>query len=168
MPVSNASPLIHLAKLGKLGYMKSVFASILIPPAVRAETISAGRSEGYSDAIILEKLEAEGWLKTGQLSQQSKKLAVELSDAIGRGEAEAIALAVQQADRLFMDDLKGRLTAKFYRIDTTSTLAIILELLKAKAITWTEYQRNIKTYGSQGWISSDVIQEFLERGRDIE
>jgi predicted nucleic acid-binding protein len=168
MPVSNTSPLIHLARLGKLGYAKQVFVSIVIPPAVRSEAIDAGKNEGYSDAIALERLESEGWLRTSELSKQSRELAVKLSDAIGIGEAEAIALAVERKERLFMDDLNGRRIAGLYRIETTTTLGLLLELLAAKALTTIDYQKNVKNYGSQGWISADIIQEFTEVGKQFE
>ena len=168
MPVSNSSPLIHLSRLGKLGYMKLVFSSVVIPPAVRAETIARGKSEGYGDALALEGLEREGWLKTSELSPRSVKLAAELSGAVGAGEAEAIALALEKGDRLFMDDLKGRRTAEFYKIETTTTLGIILELFADRAITRIDYQKNVKNYGSKGWITGEIIQEFIERGREFE
>jgi len=164
MPVSNSSPLIHLSRLGKLGYVRSTFSSIMIPPAVRQETIEAGKSAGYSDALNLESLERDGWLKTTPLSASSDNLASELSGAVGRGEAEAIALAVEKKERLFMDDLKGRRTAELYRVETTTTLGIILELLVSKAIRRSDYTRNVKEYGSNGWISGEILSEFLEQG----
>lgn len=168
MPVSNASPLIHLARLGKLGYAKQIFQSIMIPPAVRSEAIDAGKSDGYKDALTLERLESEGWLKTAELSTKSKKLAMEISEIVGRGEAEAIALALERKERLFMDDLNGRRTAQLYRIETSTTLGLILELLAAKALTRIDYEKNVKNYGSQGWITGDIIQEFIERGKEFE
>ena len=167
MSVSNASPLIHLVRLGKLGYAKQVFPSILIPPAVRSEAIDAGKSDGYRDALTLERLESEGWLKTSELSRRSKKLAIEIAEIVGRGEAEAIALALERKERLFIDDRNGRRTAELYRIETTTTLGLILELLAAKTLTRIDYERNVKNYGSQGWITGDVIQEFIERGKEF-
>ncbi len=168
MPVSNTSPLIHLARLGKLGYVKQIFPSIVIPPAVRSEAIEAGKGEGYSDVVALERLESEGWLKTSELSSKSRELAMQLSDAVGIGEAEAIALALERKERLFMDDLNGRRTAELYKIETTTTLGLLLELLAAKALTRVDYQKNVKNYGSQGWITGEIIQEFIERGKEFE
>jgi predicted nucleic acid-binding protein len=160
--------LIHLARLGKLGYARSAFSSLMIPPTVRKETIEAGKAEGYSDALNLEGLENNGWLKTVHLSNSSDALADELSQAVGRGEAEAIALAVEKRERLFMDDLKGRRTAELYKVETTTTLGIMLELLVSRALTKTDYTRNVKMYGGQGWISGEVLNEFLERGANFD
>lgn len=167
MPVSNSSPLIHLSRLGKLGYARQVFSSIMIPPSVRLEAIERGRSEGYTDALALEKLEHDGWLKTTQLTPRSSRLAEELSEAVGDGEAEAIALAIERNERLFMDDLKGRRTAESYRIETTTTLGIIFELLVSRALPRADYVRNVKNYGARGWISGDILEEFIQRGERI-
>jgi uncharacterized protein len=167
MPVSNSSPLIHLSRLGKLGYARQVFAFIMIPPAVRSETIEKGKSEGYADALVLEKLENDGWLRTTKLSRNSLRIARELSEIVGRGEAEAVALALEKKERLFMDDLKGRRTAELYRIETTTTLGIIFELLLKRAVEKSDYTRNVKNYAERGWISGDVVEEFIQRGADI-
>jgi uncharacterized protein len=167
MPVSNSSPLIHLSRLGKLGYAKQVFAFIMIPPAVRSETIEKGKSEGYADALVLEKLEKDGWLRTIKLSRKSSRIARELSQVVGLGEAEAVALALEKKERLFMDDLKGRRTAELYRIETTTTLGIIFELLVKQAVEKSDYTRNVKNYAERGWISGDVVQEFIQKGADI-
>ncbi len=167
MPISNSSPLIHLSRLGKLGYMKEAFSSILIPPAVRLETIEKGKKEGYSDALLLEKLEAEGWLQTAELSAKSRRVAKDLSDVVGEGEAEAISLAMEREDRLFVDDLKGRRLAEQLRIENISTLGIIFELLVNGIVTKVDFVKNVKNYGAHGWISGEIIQEFIERGQEL-
>ncbi len=149
--------------------MRRVFPSLLIPFAVRSEAVERGKSEGFDDALILEKLEQEGWLRTVTLSAAtSMKTARELAEELGKGEAEAIALALERKDRLLMDDLKGRQIAGSYGIETTTTLGLLLELLTDGALTREDYKRNVKNYCSQGWITPDVVQEFLERGERFE
>ncbi len=88
MPISNSSPLIHLSRLSKIGYVRKVFPSLAIPVTVRSEAIEKGNSEGYLDALTLVKMEDEGWLKTVKLSSASSvKTARELTYELGRGEA---------------------------------------------------------------------------------
>jgi predicted nucleic acid-binding protein len=67
-----------------------------------------------------------------------------------------------------MDDLSGRRTAELYQVETTTTLGLLVELLAAKAVTLLDYVKNIKNYGSEGWISGDIIQAFIEGGREFE
>jgi len=93
--------------------------------------------------------------------------AKELARTIGRGEAEAIAFARERRERLFMDEQKGRWMAEFYGVETATTLGLLLEMLSAGAMGLTDYESNLKEYGSKGWISGDVIQLFFEKGREI-
>jgi predicted nucleic acid-binding protein len=165
LPISNSSLLIHLVRLGKIGYVKKIFPSIVIPPAVRKETLERGKAEGYGDAVVLENLEKDGWLKTTEVAGPSSKDVVgELVDVIGRGEAEAIALAVERGDRLLMDDQKGRMVAELYGVKTTTTLGLLFELLAMGVLPREDFRRNVKNYSGQGWITPEVVQEFLERG----
>ncbi|MBI2936852.1 MAG: hypothetical protein HYY22_01465 [Thaumarchaeota archaeon] len=144
------------------------YPSLTIPDAVRSETIEKGKNGGYSDALILERLETEGWLETVTLSSvQSTRTARDLGKEIGKGEAEAIALALEKKERLLMDDQKGRQVADLYGIETTTTLGIMFELLMDGVLTKEDYRRNVKNYSSQGWITAEIVQEFLEQGERV-
>lgn len=165
--MSNSSPLIHMARLGKLRFARSTFKSLFIPPGVRKETIEAGEEDGYADVSHLRALEKEGWLVTTPLAPDSLRLAEELSGTLRVGEAEAIALARERGERLLMDDEKGRRTAEFYGVETSTTLGVILEMLKEGALDLTEYEKNVRDYASRGWIGGDVVQLFIDRGREI-
>jgi len=167
MPVSNSSPLIHMSRLGKIRFAKELFPSVLVPPAVREEVIGAGKKEGYSDVAQLERLEKDGWLRTVPLSRSSGALAEELGEALGQAEGEAIALALEKKERLFVDDRKGRMSAELHGVETVTTLGLMLEMLLAGSLDRTEYRRNVKEYASEGWIGGEVIQEFLERGDEL-
>lgn len=137
----------------------------MVSATVRAETIERGKSSGYPDALVLEKLEREGWLQTAKFADDSsEKVASELAGVVGRGEAESIALAMEKQDRLLIDDQKGRHVAELYGIETTTTLGLLFELLLGGVLPKGDYTRNVKNYASQGWIAPDVVLEFLERG----
>lgn len=75
---------------------------------------------------IIERLESEGWIKKVELSSLSKTFALGLSDTLGEGEAQAIALALEKKDRLFIDDLKGRVgqTIKLFNCLTVCPVGI--------------------------------------------
>jgi predicted nucleic acid-binding protein len=61
--VSNATPLIYLAKAGRLGLLRSVFGEVFIPEEVKVEGIDMGKRVGETDAYKLEKGVEDGWLK---------------------------------------------------------------------------------------------------------
>jgi len=51
--VSNTSPLIWLAKTGKLNLLKDLFGEVLISEKSYKEAVEIGLQEGYSDALVI-------------------------------------------------------------------------------------------------------------------
>jgi len=98
MPVSNASPLIHLAKIGLLGYLKDFYEDVQIPLEVKEETVDQGMKRGYSDAFVIKTAIEEGWIKIEHLSEDNAKRAKIYAEVtrIHIGEAQAIFLALQK------------------------------------------------------------------------
>lgn len=60
--VSNATPLIYLAKAGKLHLLRAVFGEVLIPEEVKVEVVDRGKELGKKDAYAIEAAIEEGWL----------------------------------------------------------------------------------------------------------
>ncbi|MCP4695957.1 MAG: hypothetical protein GY862_03770 [Gammaproteobacteria bacterium] len=86
--VSNSTPLIHLAKIGKLELLRDFFGTVLIPQAVFNECVAEGR--GYEDATLLAQVQ---WLMVKPASDTN--LVKLLNMDLDRGEAEAIVLALK-------------------------------------------------------------------------
>jgi uncharacterized protein len=49
--VSNSSPIIHLAKIGKLSLLKEYFNTIMIPESVFNECVAEGKDRKEVEAI---------------------------------------------------------------------------------------------------------------------
>ena len=121
--VSNSTPLIHLARIGQLDLLRDFFGKVMIPPAVYEECVVQGKA--YRDAQLIAQAE---WLEIKPVSDSH--LVILLNAELDRGEAEAIALALQQeADLLLLGDSEGRHKARLYGLKYTGTVGI---LLKAK------------------------------------
>jgi uncharacterized protein len=101
--VSNTSPLILYARIGRLELLQQLFDDVLVPPAVYQEVVlqGAGRpgAASVSNAV---------WIQRQALSDYRvvQALMVELD----RGEAEAITLAMELGGQtaILLDDQKGR------------------------------------------------------------
>lgn len=52
--VSNAGPLIHLTKIGRLKLLKELFESVIIPRTVKIEVVDRGKEKGAPDAFLIE------------------------------------------------------------------------------------------------------------------
>src|SRR2546430_2170676 len=103
MIVSDATPLLHLARSGLLDLLRRLYARVVVPPSVWEEAV--GRGEPRPESHGLE--EASGkWLVVQALSgrDRTRSEAFRRGAPVGRGEADAIALAEALKTPILMDD----------------------------------------------------------------
>ena len=104
--VSIASPLINLARIGKLDLLRQLYGELVIPEAVWHEVVVKGVGQPGVDEI-----KAASWIKTQQVA--NRQLVQALRQELDAGEAEAIALTIEtKAELLLMDERLGRETAR--------------------------------------------------------
>jgi hypothetical protein len=109
--VVDTSPLIALHQIGLLWLFESLYTGILIPPAVASEV-----------APSLPALPA--FVRVQALTKPVPHAAYGL--ALGDGEAEAIALALELgADQVVLDELRGRAVATRLGLKVVGTLGIL-------------------------------------------
>ena len=110
--VADTSPLTALISVGSVEILPKLFNRIIIPPAVWDELL-AGHSTLPS------------WIEVTPV--QHPELAVRFAAQVDRGEAEAIELAKElKADRLLIDDMKGRRLAESEGLPIIGLLGVIL------------------------------------------
>lgn len=124
MPVvSNTSPLVNLAIIGQLSLLRDQFGEIWIPDAVLEELRIQEDLPGSQ--IMREALKA-GWISVYP-EVKGQVLAQVLQRDLDKGEAEAIALAVQvKADWTLLDEREGRKIAKSLGLNVVGILGILL------------------------------------------
>ena len=164
MIISNSSPLILLAKIGKLSLLEKLYGRVLIPNEVYREVIIEGKKENYSDAALVEK-DINNFIFVKGLAQEHKKEAEKFKGIIGLGESEAIQLCLQEKSKsLLMDNLSPRKIAESRGLECTSAPGVLLESLKSKIITSNDYESGIKELSKYAWLSGDIVANFLEIG----
>jgi predicted nucleic acid-binding protein len=105
--ISDSSPLILLATIGRLDLLHSVFREIVIPPAVRREVTIAGAGRpGAAGAA------AAGWISVR--APTNLPAGARQFGPIGAGETEVVALALKLGRGLpvLLDDRAGRRVAE--------------------------------------------------------
>ena len=138
MPVSNASPLIYLAKIGLLGYLRDFYEDVQIPLEVKEETVDQGMKRGYSDAFVIKTAIEEGWIKIEHLSEDNAKRAKIYAEAtrIHVGEAQAIFLAIQKGEKeILVDETMARDAARQFGLTPHGTIYIIMRICNSGFIT---------------------------------
>lgn len=119
--VSDSSPLIALAAIGRLELLELLYGTVLIPESVHRE-INAG---GLGAPGIAE-LSAASWIAVRSLSDRA--FASSLRSELDEGEAEAIALALEcGADLLLIDEHRGRAIAGRCGVRVTGVLGVLVE-----------------------------------------
>ena len=78
--VSNASPLINLARIGKLDLLRELYGEILLPEAVWHEVVVDGAGQPGANEV-----EAAAWI--GRRSAKNKQLVQALPQELDAGEA---------------------------------------------------------------------------------
>lgn len=155
--VSNTTPIISLASIGKLGILKELFSKIIIAEVVYQE-IKAKESYGYHD-IDREYIQVkaiQGNIYTHFLLSQ-----------LNLGEAETIILAKEiNADFVIIDENLGYKIAKNLGLNAIRTLSILLNAKQNGMIT--EIKPLLDEMISKGrWYSKKVYKQVLMRSGEL-
>jgi predicted nucleic acid-binding protein len=119
--VSDTSPITNLAIVGYLDILQKLYGGIVIPQAVVQEiTAVAPRLTSALDILTLD------WLHSREITDQVLVASLELE--LDRGEAEAIALAIElKADLLMLDERRGRAVARRMGLKFVGLLGALIE-----------------------------------------
>lgn len=101
--VSDSSALIALSAAGQFSLLRDLYGRVLIPSAVHRE-VGLDPDARFG----AEEVAAADWVEVRHVSDVTLVTSL-VQGGIGRGESEAIVLAIEQrADILLIDDLRGR------------------------------------------------------------
>lgn len=155
--LTDASPLIGLARVDGLGWLESLFAEVWLPVEVRREVLSGF---GSADEQAILEQERSGALRVWP---QDAPLGPELPD-LDEGEAACIRIALNQVDRslVLMDERAGRVLAAELGIKIIGTAAII-GFAKTRGLIPSAKEVFVKLHASDFRISADVIRTVLHR-----
>ena len=159
--VSNSGPLINLAKVGYFALLQDLFQNIMIPPEVFEEVVVRGVGQpGAGETSTAQ------WIVCGTLERSD--IANLLMAELDRGEAEAIALALQEkVDWLLIDERIGRRFAQRAGLKIKGTLGILMEGVRRNFID--DFQPVLDTLIAKGtWINPATYAEVLKLSQEIQ
>jgi predicted nucleic acid-binding protein len=157
MIVSNAGPLIHLSKIGKLNLLKELFVKIIIPTAVKVEVVDSGKEEGFPDALLIES-EIGKWIEVEEDVDNEVK---EIADKAGldRGEAVVIMLAKMKGYPVLIDDLAARRFAIGLGLEVVGSIGVLIKAAKIGEISKDDALKALKKLGEIMWLGVDVYED---------
>ena len=129
--VSNSTPLIALASIGRFSALRELFTQVHIPQAVLSEVAGDKKRRAGSREIS-----AASWISTVQVENIAS---VDFLRAlVDQGEAESIVLSKElNADLLLIDDKDGRKIAESAGITCVGTVGLLLRYYRLNADEFT-------------------------------
>ena len=155
--VSNASPLIFLAKIGKLDLLETF--EIIIPKQVYSE-IKEGEKSGREDSHKIESL-----IKNNKIKVEEIEIIAELEEQnLGEGEKAAISLAIdKKIELILLDERKARRVAKFYKLNPRGAIGVLTDAFRKNKISKKEFKELIQKLIKEGYrISEELIMDLLK------
>ncbi|HEY8034513.1 MAG TPA: DUF3368 domain-containing protein [Methylobacter sp.] len=124
--VADCSALIALSVCDSLGLLEHLFDSVVVPETVYNEATRPDKKEAQALKIFLQ----------GKVRQVDLQAYVFLDAFADAGETEAMLLYKQiLADKLLIDDRRGRKVAKINHISTIGSLGVLLAAKEKGFIT---------------------------------
>lgn len=162
--ISDSSPLIVLAKAGKLDLLQRLYGGVMITPDVFTEVTGAGLS---GTEQILRSMFGPGtpsWIQTVSEGGTGPILSSEgWEKGLGAGELSSIRLALEvQADLLLLDDFKGRKAAKDLGLPVVGCVGILYDAYRQKLIP--DLGKAYEELLSAGaWLDRRLIESILRK-----
>jgi predicted nucleic acid-binding protein len=157
--ISNTSPLLYLHLIQQLDLLPQLYETVLIPPAVETE-LQAGAQRG----VDVPQVSALPWLRVVPVvSVTSIPMVMDL----GRGEAEVIALGLEQAgSRLILDDTLARRIARLQKLQITGTVGVVIKAKRSGLLP--AVSPVISALRESGlWLSESLVTEVLRQTGEL-
>lgn len=166
---SNTSPIIALAKIGRLKMLKDLYGTVVISRFVKVESVDRGKELGATDALEIERAIKEGWIKVADLTRRQKQTVQRLvsETRVGLGEAETLTIARDEKIPIILDDKEARAIAKSWDLELMSTVMVLYEAFIKDLISYDELVEDLAKLTRVMWISTDVITEVIKRAKKV-
>jgi predicted nucleic acid-binding protein len=165
--VFNSTPLIYLTKVGLGRIFENLQEEKLTSPVVKREVVDEGKRKGVPDAVVLDKLFANGVFKVCQPSDRKFLDRLLETRGLHLADAEVLALAREHAGIAVIDDEVARKTAKVYGVDYVGSPYVLMRAVCEGLISKAKAKQAVNDMVSAGWRcnveSYAKIMEVLDR-----
>jgi len=157
MIVSDASPLISLAKVRKLSLLRALFEKVVIEEEVKREAIDRGKEEGAQDALIIEDAIKEGWIVVERIEE------TESFHGIHKGEGNTILLCKKHDCLVLIDEEDGREVARAMGLNVRGSLYVLKRVVEEGLMSKEEAIKTLDDMVKNDFrISTRIYANFLE------
>ena len=156
MIASDASPLICLAKVGKLHLLREMCGKVLIEEEVKRETIERGKEERAPDALVIEDAVKEGGIEIERIKEGKR------FSGIHKGEGNTILLAEKHKCLVLIDGEDAREVARAFGLKVRGSLYVLKKAVEKGVMSKTEAIKTLDEMIKDGFrISTRIYAKFL-------
>jgi len=162
--ISNATPLIYLAKANQLGLLQSMIKQVFIPKAVYREVVVEGKRLGEKDAYRVERAITQGWMIV-----QDIKIIYPVEITIHHGEVEVISLAKEKGiETVLMNDAKARAASEMAGLRPIGTLWLLLKAVKNHLLNFDQFLSTFEGIVQSGfYLKEEVYLKAVRKAREL-
>ncbi len=148
--VSDASPLIALARIATHGVLPILYDTVLVPRSVHEEVVLRAPEAPGARAV-----QAVNWLVVADVQKPSS---LPLASKLDRGEADALTLAVEhRADLLLIDEQRGRHVARASGLAVIGTVGVLVEATRRGLVP--DLARLLDALRAEGFYLDEALHE---------
>jgi predicted nucleic acid-binding protein len=158
MIVFDASTLILIAKVELLDlFLASVSVPVAIPGEVERECCGSKKA---LDAVIIQRALNESRIKTVVVKNRRLVGKLQIDFSLGRGEAEAIALALdEKAEVLGIDDKNGINACKLLGVPFTTAVGILIRSREKGLLEESDALAKLASLAKHGRYKESIIED---------
>ncbi len=169
MIVADASVLIALVKIQKLGILKQLYGRVLIGEVVKTEVLDQGKAISAPGVEQIETALEQRWIRHVRPNSRERRLARRIlkNSRLDHGEAESIALAKSRKLFLIVDDKPARAMADALEITFLGTAGMLLEAFVRNFMTFEDLETTLRELSKVMWLSPGVVMGILKSAREM-
>lgn len=163
--IINASPLIFFGRTDNLKLLKNTLRKIVIAPAVYNEVVIGGKQMQAFEATVIEEEVAKGEIEVKKLAlrwQEEAISVIRVNPLIDIGEAETIALALQEKEKMVLiDEKSARKAAILHGLECHGSLWVLLQAFQKKLVDENRIRAILAMMSNLDFrVGADIITEF--------
>ena len=154
--LTDASPLIGLARVDGLAWLRDLFGQVWMPEEVRQDVLAGETSQDRESIVAAERA---GWLSVCETTPTQPEL-----PELDEGESACIRIALQNrgASLILMDERAGRAIAMEHGLKIAGTAAVI-GMARSRNLIPSARAVFTRLHASDFRISAQVIEAVLRR-----
>ena len=162
MIVFDSSTLILIAKVELLNpFLASVESPVAIPTGVARECCGAKKT---FDALMIQKALEESRIRLVTVKNRTLIARLQADFSLGRGEAEALALAMKEKAQLVgIDDKNGINAAKLLVVPFTTAVGILVRSREKGLLTLSAAPAKLAELGNYGRYKASIVEDARRR-----